>query len=531
MALVAVGVVDFLVYRSSDLCGKARDTGDLGIQIQMLQKAKGIFPWSDQICYELGKAHFELGMQGLNEGLDAVSHVKQSVKNLERAVKMNPASPFSHFAYAQSLQYESLLTGSSSDRIYAEYQIAGKLAGEDRELLFDVGKKLLARWKYLEKEERDFVGETLRTALQWKPLDKFPALLNLWHLNVGDVSVMESILPEDPRIYRMFGNYLGEKSVDLGNRHRILSKADYLEFEIQKNLLDAAQRESVRSNWSEAGKFFGWCLGNLPKIRFFHKISGYYPLSDSGFQHVYAYANLGLARSILESGGRIEDVRENLLEYLENENDGNSLKKFETDLTRYRLSDPDILFFLYHKLGRYQDIVDAAGKVQSLDLSAKTLYLIGSAHYKIGNPRDAAFYFDRSLETDATNLKTLLPIREFYRNMNNRGEVFKIDGIIEAAVVSKEKNLSDLVIDKHKHYSWQLPLAGGEIEVDLYFQRKFGDRAPLITVEFNQEVVWDDFLEGKSLSVSVNAVTGKNILRISAVDYPVVLEKMAYRSR
>jgi len=525
MALVAIGGVDFLVYRSSDLYWKAQEIADSEMKIRVLQKAGKIFPWNHLVYYELGKTHFELGMQGLREGQDAGFHVRESVKNLERGIRLNPASPFGHFYYAQSLQYENLLTQSSRDRIFVEFFNAAKLAGENREILFDVGKRLLARWNVLKEEERTFVREILVTALQWKPVDKFPALLNLWHLNVGDVGVMESIMPEDPRIYRMFGNYLGEKSMCLEDRHRILSRADHLEFAIQKNLLTAGDRELNRSNWNEANKFFRWCLGNLPKIRFYHKLSGQYPLVDSEYQQLSKSANLGLARSILALGSGVEDAREYILAYLEIENDENSLNEFESTLAKYEISDTEICLLLYHKQGRYQEIVNVAGQICQA-FSAKSLFIIGNAHHRMEKQREAAAYFDRSLEMDAKNLQTLLQIREFYRNRYKQEETRKINDLIEKAVASNQKNFSDLVINKHKEYSWQFFFEGKDINMDLYFKRTYADQAPLITIEFNQEVVWDDFLEEERLSVPVKTVVGKNILRISAVNHSVVLKKM-----
>lgn len=259
--LVIIGIADILVFRSSDLYLQAQGIADPETKIQMLQKANQIFPWNDRVYYELGKTHFGLGIQHLNEGRDANFHVTESVKNLERGIRINPASPFGHFYYAQSLLYENLLTQSANDRIFEEFQNAARLAGENREILFEVGKKLLVRWKDLAEEERDFVRKILVTALQWKPEKKFPALLDLWHLNVGDVSVLESIMPEDPRIFRMFGNYLGERSLALKDRQRMLSRADHLEFEIQKSLLADGYRELGRSNWVEAKKYFRWCFG------------------------------------------------------------------------------------------------------------------------------------------------------------------------------------------------------------------------------------------------------------------------------
>ena len=54
------------------------------------------------------------------------------------------------------------------------------------------------------------------------------------------------------------------------------------------------------------------------------------------------------------------------------------------------------------------------------------------------------------------------------------------------------------------------------------------DQDPLVTIEFNREVVWDDYLEEESFSIPVKAVVGENILHISTTNYPVILKKISY---
>jgi tetratricopeptide (TPR) repeat protein len=532
MAMVAVGVVDFCVYQSNALFRQAKNTAGPETKILLLEKAARIFPWNDQVFYELGKTQFEAGMRILRQEAGGRLRVKESAQNLERSLRLNPASAFGHFYYAQSLRFENLLSPSAGeDGATAAFENAARLAGENRELLFDVGKRLLSRWETLVEDERDFARDILAKALHWKPVDRFSALLPIWHLKGMDVGFLENIMPEDPRLFRMLGNYLGEKSMGLEDRHRILSRADQLEFAVQENLLKAANRELGLSHWDEAAKFFRWCLGNLPKIRFFHKISGQYPLADSAFRQVYASANLGLAQSTLGAGGNIEEVRDYLLAYLEGTEDEDSLKALETALATNGITDPRILLMLYHKQGRYEEIADAAGKMQDRPLPAEALYVVGDAYRRLGKIPEASAYFGRSLEKDTKNLEILLPVLGFYQKIKKQDEIRRINVMIERTVVSREKNFADLVIDKHKDYTWQLPFEGKAICVDLYFERLDTDRKPLITVEFNQEVIWDNFLEGKSLSFSVKTILGLNALRVVAVNHPVILKKMSYRYR
>jgi tetratricopeptide (TPR) repeat protein len=533
-ALILSGVVDFVIYRNSFLFSRAQEISGPEKKVEMLRKANKSFPWNDRAYYELGKAYFELGMQRLNTGRDASVSIEEAIRNLERSIRINPASPFGHFYYAQALQFADLLaqTQSSSDGFSREFHNAAKLAGENREILYEAGKRLLAHWRDLEEEDREFALEILHTALQWKPVEKFPTLLNLWQLNVGEVDVLERIMPDDPRVYRMFGAFLGKKSMSLKDRHRILSRADYMEFEIGKSLLASGYRELDRSNFEKAEEFFRWCLGNRPKIRSFHKISGQYPLADSELHQLYKSANLGMARTILESGAGFDNAREYLSNYLEMENDEIPLREFESILTKNKIADTDLRLLLYQKQRRYQDIVDSAG-VDPVDkgFSGKSLYIIGDAFRELGMHRDAALCFERSIENDSKDLRTLLAIRQFYRNTNKYDIIYRINGIIKNLITPTEMNFSDYVIKQDKLYDWGLAFEGQVIDMNLRFLRMSGDRAPLVTLEFNQEVVWDDHIEEGEISFSVKTVAGENILHITAVNCPVILKEITYSSR
>ncbi len=534
VALLLLGIVDFFVYRSKDLHFRAQEVPDLEQKVEMLQRAKKNFPWNDRVYYELGKAYLELGIQSLNKGRDTGFFVEKSVRNLKLSLRMNPASPFGHFHYAQALQWENLLKQSESlsDGSLREFQNAAKLAGENREILYEVGKRLLAHWHNLAEGDREFVLESLQTTMQWKPVDKFPALLNLWHLNVGEVDVLERVLPAEPDLFRMFGSFLGKNSLSLKDRHRLLSRADYLEFEIGKRLLAAGYRELDRLNFQEADKFFRWCLRSHWKIRSFYKLSGQYPLVGSELQQLSRSANLGMARTILESGAGFDNAREYLYDYLEMENDEISLREFESILTRDEIVDADLWLLLYHKQRRYREIADSAD-VDPVDnkFSGRSLYIIGDALSELGMYQDAALYFEKSIETDPKDLRTLLAIRQFYRNTNKNDILYRIDGIIKNLLTPTEMDFSDYVIQQDKLYDWELVFEGQVINLDLRFLRMSEDQSPLITLEFNQEVVWDDRIEEGGISFPVKTIAGENILHITAVNCPVILKTITYSSR
>jgi hypothetical protein len=67
--------------------------------------------------------------------------------------------------------------------------------------------------------------------------------MQIWDMNVKDYGVMEKILPEYAEIYRMYAQFLGEKSLSLTERHKILARAEFLEFEKAKGECYSGENE------------------------------------------------------------------------------------------------------------------------------------------------------------------------------------------------------------------------------------------------------------------------------------------------
>lgn len=527
-ALFAAGLVNIIVFWNSHLFYRAEDLTDLDKKIKVLQEANEIYPWNDRCHYELGKAYFASCIQNLSEGLEGGGLIQNSSESFGRSLRLNPASPFSHFYYAQSLLFENILTPSSDDRFYKEFKSAARLAGENREIMYQVGKKLLVCWNDLTDEDKDLVLNILKSALERKPVDKFPALLSIWEMNVKDVAAIERIIPENPEIYRRFGSFLGEKSFSLDDRQRILAQADFLQIESSKRLLDSGEREYESSRIGAAMRLFQYSLGGLLKIRFFHELSGKHPFSDAEFLHLFKSANLGLWKCFVESNGNLEESRKYLDRYLDVEKDIDALRDFEAYIRTHEIEDRSIQIQLYHRQGRYQEIVNLGDQWNPEE--SRDLYILGDSHQKIGKLDEAVAFFERAIEADPRNLQALLKIRQLYRDLEEYEKVRTLDGEIEHVLTQNETIIVDRTITRDSKFSRSVIFEGEARHMDLFFRKNLGDKSTLVTMELNGRVIWDDYLAGEKISLEIKPELGRNTLRVLTVNYPFVLEKIVFET-
>ncbi|UCE40724.1 MAG: hypothetical protein JSV17_14940 [Candidatus Aminicenantes bacterium] len=375
--------------------------------------------------------------------------------------------------------------------------------------------------------------------MERNPVDKFPPLMNIWEMNIRDFAVMDKFMPPVAQAYRMFGNFLGEKSFSIRQRHRMLSYADHLQFERAKRNFASGEQEYFSAEYGEARKFFTYCLWDLQKVRFFHRLSGLYPFDESEYYHLYKLVNYWLARSLIEAGGGLKKVREYLLKYLELEEDEVSLNEFESYIIEHKISYLPIQLFLYDKQGRHQDIIEIGnlilkGQVKTPDLNkadmVKMFSIMGNAYQRMNYPANAIESFRKSIKFIPSYVPSLLQLRENYLSLHEDERAEEIEAEIERTMPPKTLNYSHLIISKDREFSHRLYLAGKELYIDFYFEGLKKEDIPLITIEFNREVVWDNYLEDEMITLSVEPKIGENILYVKAASHPFLLKKFAYRS-
>ena len=550
LALVVVAVVDILIYWNQHLYYQAEKIEKKEKKIEILEKANQFYPSNDLVFYELGKAYFDLGIQSLSDKAKSRAYLRESIQNLNRSVRINPASQFSHFNLAQSLLYMSFFSPSLDVNCYDEYKKAAILVDHNSQIFYDVGKIFLSRWNELSEVNREFTLEILRKVVGGKDRKELRTIMQTWEMNVKNYDVMKKILPEDPQIYRMYAEFLGEKSLSVEERQRTLADAEFLEFERAKSEHNSGEKEFLYYRVKEAFNHFKSCLNILEKIKFYQNITQQNLIDHSEFNKLLKSAYLNLAKCRLEQGGKLKEVEGYLRKYLALEDEVVAVSELESFLRDRGLigeklgasfDDLDRLSFqlsLYFKQNQYRDIV-RIGRIlqQSLvvvpegkkEVYVKVLQLVGDSYQKIDYIYDAVEFYQKALEVDAENIETLLRICKNYERLNDYEKIQEIKERVDKLESPKEIFLKNLTINKGRSFWYTLAFDGQKIILDLHFKNSLERINPLITVFLNGRVVWEDYLKEEVLSLSLESRIGKNSLQVVAVNSAVSIFKLAYQ--
>ncbi len=273
IAIAMIAIINISIYWNVHLYYRAEGSAeDIDKKIKILERANQIYPSNGLVFYELGKAYFDLGIQNLHDRVLSESYLLKSIESYSRSIKINPASLFSHFNFAQSLLYMSFFYPSSDISYYDEYRKAALLAGHNHQIFYEVGKIYLSRWPEISEKDKDFTFDILRKIASGKEREKLQNLMQIWDLNVKDYAVMEKILPEDAAVYRFYARFLGEKSLSLEKRQEMLARAEFMEFERAKKEHHAGENEFLYFRLKEALIHFKSCVNALNKINFYQSL-------------------------------------------------------------------------------------------------------------------------------------------------------------------------------------------------------------------------------------------------------------------
>ena len=147
VALIIIGIIEIGMYWNVHLYNRATEKiEDNEKKIKVLKRANRFYLSNDLAHYELGKAYFDLGIKSLQDAELRDSYLKSSVQSFQRSLKINPASIYGHFNFAQSLLYMSYLQPSFEVNYYDEFKKAALLTGHHSQIYFEVGKIFLSRW-------------------------------------------------------------------------------------------------------------------------------------------------------------------------------------------------------------------------------------------------------------------------------------------------------------------------------------------------------------------------------------------------
>jgi hypothetical protein len=455
----------------------------------------------------------------------------------------------------------SYVSPDFEDNPYEEYKKAALLAGHNSQIYYEVGKIFLSLWPKLVEEDRDFTREILKKILERKDQQMNQAVMHIWEMNVSDYRVMEEMLPEDASIYRIYAQFLGEKSLSSRERQRYLAKAEQLESERAQDEYISGEREFQYYRLKEASQNFLSSLRRLERINFYQNLVGQEWINVKEFFELKKAVYLNLAKCYLEEEQGFKQAENYLLSYLVLEEEVAAIGELDSFLRsrghikeRFgdRFDDLGNLFFqtlLYFKQNRYRDIMKFGRLLEQSFVVVpegkkeeylKVLQLVGDSYQKVDYIYDAGDFYRKALEIDPDNLGTLLRIRQNYERLNEEEKIQEIDEKMESLLSPRKIELNKRETKKGQKSSHRITLDGSEIILDLSIN--WGEKeispAPLMAVFLNGRVVWEGYLrmdEGENkdtdavLSLPVKSKVGENYLVVIPINRSVELYRIAYR--
>ncbi len=551
ITVVFVGALNVLIYYNFHLYYKAGKTEDIEKKIKILERANRAFSYNDLTFYELGKAYFELGQQTPGAQTRSKILIQKSVQNFNKSIKINPASYFSHFNLARSLMNLSSISEPLDQDFYDEYKKAALLAGENNDIYYETGKVYLSNWNQLSDEDKNFTKEILKKIGLGKNRQKIHNIFDVWQMNIQEYEVITEILPEEPQIYRWYADFLGQKSLSLHQRHKMLAAAEFLDFEKARRDYDSGELQYFYFRQKKAAGYYKSCLERLKRIKFYQKLSNQSLIDSVEFIELQKSALLKFAKSNIEQGTELEKVEDYLREYLSLTGDRvvevEELESYliERGLIKKNLTaaldDLDLLSFqllLDFKQTHHRDIVNAGNQFRQGILRipegkkekyVEVLQYFGDSFHRFDNLYEAEDFYKMALEIDPDNIRNLIKIRQIYGKLNKENKISEINSKIEKVLSSKEIVLEDVYISKSKRIPYDLQLDGRRILLNLFFKDVKRDIRPLIHVFFNDQIIWEDYLDDDILSIHLESKIGENHLQIGCVNRNVALMKFTYR--
>jgi tetratricopeptide (TPR) repeat protein len=542
-----------LVYTSLHLTYKSRALDlDPEPRLALLRTAGKLFRWNEMSAEESGVARVTRAANNLGDIAQAREDIQTAYANLRRALTLNPGSAMGHYYYAQTLSLMRFLGPAGADKPFQEYEKAARLAGPNRALRLEIGLALLGRWGSLSAEEHRFTENLIHDALPDRDLVSFGEVLNLWDLNSRDYAAMGRIVPDSPTLLRAYAEFLGEKSLSLEARHAALARAESLEYDQAVKDYGTGMNLMKYGRTTEADQHLGASLGLLKGIRFFGLLSG---AENAGAQvqkvtDLRSSVSLDLAQVRLEETRKLDSAQDALRDYLELETNYDRVTSLETYLRDLRVipeNETDVSFkdvhqlsfeiLLMFKLHKYRQIISLGGRLQrSLLVSdeavrkdlSEIFQLVGDSYLKLDFVYESEAFYQRALELTPNDPEVLFRLTRYYERRNDEDRLREVARLLRNVLSAGNVLASPRMLSRGTPLDIPLVLDLNRKRVRLEFQFGTlpGNARPLVSVDLNGRVYWEDFLPGPGFSLDLDAREGVNSLRITSVNGPAVVLKL-----
>ena len=517
-----------------------------GEKIRVLGRAEAVFPWNEEVAFELGKAHFERGAEALGDPAERDRSFGLAVEAFLRSLRLDPGRPAVHFHLAQTLLYMSYLSLPAPLPYFEEYKRAARLTGHNTQIFFDVGKVLLGRWPDLTPEEKEFAVDILRRSLSGRNEGRLGEILETWRIEVLDYSLVGRILPEDAASLRTYARFLGERALSREERRAALARAERLEFLRAAAELDEGRRDAEAFRLPEASARYRTALAALGGIRRYQALAGLELVDPAEFDRLRRSALRLLAMNRVEETRSLVDEDGAIAAYLASGDDFPGLGEFESFLKERGLlgegptaaapfKDFPTLAFrmtLDFQMNRYRDIVRVGDLLASSSVVVapsgrpsyvRILRLVGEADLKLDYIYEAERYFRMALGVEPESLEALLGLERCYARLNDEAKAAEVRREIDRLTGPAVIDLGGKRLGKGETLALDLAADGRPATLRIGFAPERPEGGSLVAVFLNGQVVWEGDAAAGPAVFPASLPAGRNSLEIEAVGGAVAL--------
>ena len=310
LILIIIAAACVVIFGSDYFYNQSLNKDEEELKIELLERAKKLNWGNEKVYAELGKIYFDLGLESLGRDENASDFLKKSVDYLAQALRINPFNHIYQLNYSQSLQYWETYTGSAptQENLLERYKKAAALSGDNIDVLYETSKVLMTQWKAISPDERQYMINVLQGILEGRRTDRLNELLNIWILNSGDYEVMSQIIPDNSNYLRRYAKFLGERSLSLEERRKVLARSEYWDFIVAKQEYGLGESSLQFLRIEEAQKHLGSSRRLLQNIKFYQDLSGDEYIDQKEYQSLWYLSGLNLAKAKLEDGAGLDEV-------------------------------------------------------------------------------------------------------------------------------------------------------------------------------------------------------------------------------
>lgn len=546
--LLGLGCLNVLVYMSFHFQRQAvRKAGNYRKKIEILERGLQFYPFNEQIFRELGRTYFDLGLDDLVDIEQRDFGLEKSAENLIRATWINPGEYMNHLFLAQALLYKNYFFSEQTD-YFEELKRAARLTNHDETVYYEVGKAMLLQWDELSAEDRQYGLDLVKSSSNLKNRQRVQDLLQTWALAGADYEVIRAILPKDTSVYRLYANFLAEKSMSLEERQKVLVEVEFLEFETARRLFREGMESYRRYRLKEAQGRFKSSLRLLNTIYFYQNLLGRTDIDTQEWIELKRGLHLNLLKTSVDMSAPVSEVMGHLKLYLEVEKDEVKAGEVEDFLLEKNfvssegISPTEDTERLYCRLAldyikhRYRGIITIGERLkdrfilpESNDRKYIEIYkIIADSYQGLDFLYDAADYYEKILLIDTDNLPALLSSLKNYERLNNEEQLRRIQRRIGEVIAPAILSFRGERLGKGSPFGVDFLLRDESIALEVDFQFQDSIAAPLVQLVFNGRVVWEKYVEENVVQLELDSRIGDNHLQLVCLNRDIGLNQIKY---